>query len=369
MATEVERVRRPMRATLIYNPVAGPRDVEADLVKAIALLEAQGWQVTLRRTLGRGDATTFARQASTEDDVAIVAGGDGTIGEVATGLVGSRCVMGVLPVGTGNIWAHMVGLPVWTPSSREALLEATQILLTGQIHRIDLGHVGERYFVLWSGIGFDAQVARSVEPHREMRRSLGNFTYLVTALAQAMSMRGVRTTVVVDGRAVRERVILIVVTNIQLYGAKWRFAPQAQLDDGLLEVYVFRGGSAPDVFRHLAMILTGLHQQDPHVERFSARTVEVRGERPLPLHLDGDPAGYTPVTISVAPKALSVLVPEWTSKTLFAGEDEADATSLSLAQRIARYWEQQRDYWREEGQRLRDDLGRRLRPPSGQDRS
>lgn len=362
----LRRYSKGMKALLIYNPVAGPRDVEHDLQKAVALLESQGWQVTMRRTRGRGDATTYAREAAAIGyDVCVAVGGDGTLGEVASGLAGSQCPLGLLPVGTGNVWAHVVGLPVWAPNNRTALMDAAAIMLNGQRRRVDLGQVGERYFALWSGIGFDAEVARTIEPHREIRRSLGNLTYVITALVQSLSMRGVRTTVVVDGKAVRERLLLIVVSNAPLYGSSWRLAPQAQLDDGLLEVYLFRGGSTPDVFRHFVMILLGKHQHDPRVEHYRAHSVEIRGERPLPVHIDGDPTGVTPISIRVAPKALEVIIPAWTLQSLFEGGDETELREPSLAQRLMRYLGDQRDYWREEGEKLRDDVERRLGlPPS-----
>lgn len=353
-----------MKAQLIYNPVAGLRDAEQDLRQAIAFLEGRGWQVTMRRTLGRGDAITYAREAAASGcDIVIAAGGDGTLGEVATGLVGTNCLLGVLPVGTGNVWAHMVRLPVWSPTYRTALLDAAHILVSGQERLVDVGRAGERYFVLWCGIGFDAAVARTVEPHREIRRSLGNITYVVMALAQSLSMRGIRATVVVDGKAVRARVLMVVVSNARLYGPSWELAPLAQLDDGLVEVYIFRGGSTLDIFRHFATILLGKHHQNPRVEWYRARTVEVKGERPLPVHLDGDPAGYTPVTITVVPKALRVILPEHTTPSLFQGEHVAEAEHLSLGARLAQYLAQQRDYWRGEGEKLRADLGRRLGLP------
>lgn len=358
-----------MKALLIYNPVAGTRDVEDDLAQAIRALEVEGWQVTLRRTLGRGDATTYAREAAVAGyDLCIVAGGDGTLGEAATGLAGSPCPLGLLPVGTGNVWAHMVGVPVWSLGNRTALLDAAAILLNGQVRPVDLGQAKDRCFLLWTGIGFDAEVARTIEPHREIRRSLGNLTYVIAALVQSLSMRGVRTTVVVDGKAVRERLLLIVVSNAQLYGSSWRLAPQAQLDNGLLEVYLFRGGSTLDVFRHFFMILLGKHQHDPRVERYRARTIEVRGARPLPVHVDGDPMGTTPISIKVLPRALRVIVPEWVSQSLFEGSDGDTVEELSLTQRIGRYLARQRDHWRGEGERLRADLERRLGIPSEADR-
>ncbi len=98
---------------------------------------------------------------------------------------------------------------------------------------------------------------------------------------------------VVDGRAVRQRTGLVVITNAQLYGPALRLAPQAQLDDGWLEVYIFKGASPLDVIRHFVLIAMGKHAQDPKVDIYRAHQVQVRAERPMPLHLDGDPVGFT----------------------------------------------------------------------------
>lgn len=342
-----------MKAQLIYNPVAGQRVADAELDDVLSLLRSRGWEVNLRRTLGPGDATTYAREAvANHYDVAVAVGGDGTLGEVATGLAHSDCALGVLPTGTGNVWAHMLGLPLWTPHSRSALLDAARVLVEGQVREVDLGKAGERYFLLWTGIGFDAQVAQGIEPYREVRRNLGNLTYYVTALAISVGLRGTRMTVVIDGRAIRQRVLLIIVSNVQLYGSSWRLAPQAQLDDGILDVYIFKGGSMLDAIRHAIMLGAGKHLRDPKVETYRARRVEIRGEKSLPLHMDGDPVSRTPVTITVAPKALRVIVPSWASGSLFEGSDQEAMEELPLAQRIAQRLRYERERNHESGERL-----------------
>ena len=309
-----------MQVQLIHNPVAGPRDVGEDLAAVTAYLAQQGWDITQRTTFGRGDATTFAREAAALGaDMVVAVGGDGTLGEVANGLAGTNTILGLLPVGTGNVWAHMVGIPVWGLKSRNALLDAAHVLVEGQVRQVDLGKVGERYFALWLGMGFDAQVAEDVEPHRELRRSVGNVAYLVTALASSLVFHGTRITVVVDGKVLRQRAVMVVVSNAQLYGPAWRLAPRALLDDGLLDVYIFKGASTLDVFRYTALLLKGKHLQDPKVEAFQGQHVEIRGSRALPFHLDGDPTGYTPVRIDVAPQALRVALPAQLPDGLLGG--------------------------------------------------
>jgi diacylglycerol kinase (ATP) len=335
-----------MKAQLIYNPVAGPHDVTNELAGVLAYLESCGWEVTLRKTLGPGDATTYAREAVAQHcDMAVAVGGDGTLGEVVNGLAGSNCTLGTLPVGTGNVWANMIGLPLSPSREHSVLLDAARVLVEGKVHQIDLGKAGERYFLLWTGIGFDAQIAHDIEPYREMRRSLGNLTYFVTAAAVTTVLRGTRMTVVIDGKAMRQRFLLIVVTNAQLYGSSWRLAPQARLDDGLLDVYLFKGSSGLDAWRHYFMILLGKHRHDPKVETYRARRIEIRGAKTMPLHIDGEPTGYTPVTITVVPRALRVIVPAWASGTLFQEGSLETQKQASLARQIAERLRYQRERW------------------------
>src|SRR5712692_6529087 len=101
------------RALLIYNPAAGQRDQRAAIDAAVAHLRSRDWQVIVRQTRGRGDATTYAREAAADQmDVVLAAGGDGTINEALNGLAYTNVALGVLPIGTANVWAQEIGLPV-----------------------------------------------------------------------------------------------------------------------------------------------------------------------------------------------------------------------------------------------------------------
>jgi len=343
-----------MKCMLIYNPVAGQHDLSRELDQVVEYLTVQGWEVTVRRTHGAGDATIFAREGvATGCDVVVAVGGDGTLGEVANGLAFTKVKMGVLPMGTGNVWAHMLDLPMWTPLEPSALLKAAQILVEGREHVIDLGKAGERYFVLWSGIGFDADVAKGVEPHREIRRNLGNLTYYVAILSMGLGLRGTRATIAIDGKAMRERIIMVLVTNVQFYGGAVRLAPQAQLDDGLLDVYVFKGDSMIDVVAHVLMVILGKHSSNPNLEIYRAKEVSIRASKRLAYQLDGDPAGFSPVTITVVPRALHVIVPLEAPPSLFADERHDVEREPSWGDRIRELVGQERSHWREEYENLR----------------
>ena len=323
-----------MKARLIVNPAAGSHHTDDLVSDVVGLLRKQGWDVTIRHTYGPGDGTTYAREAASAGmDVAVAMGGDGTLGEVASGLAHSDCRLGLIPMGTGNVWAHMVGIPTWSVRGKSNILDATRMLVEGQTRRVDLGKTGNRYFLLWTGIGFDAQVAEEVERHRTLRRSVGNLADLVAAFVVGASLRGTRTTVVLDGKAMRQRIVFALVCNAQLYGRAFRVAPSAKLDDGILDVFLFKGGSMLDAMRHAGSVLTNLHAKDPKIEYHAAREIELRSERPLPLHLDGDTVGNTPVRISVAHKAISVLFPQEAPQTLFCGGQE-EAEESTLMQRL-----------------------------------
>ncbi len=308
-----------MRAYLIWNPMAGQRDVRRPLEDATEVLEEAGWSVRSFETVHPGDGTRLARLAVAEGaHVAIAAGGDGTVNEVANGLVGSDVALGVLPVGTGNVWAKEMGYPAWVLPYRHPLREAAQGLLDGAVRYIDVGRANGRHFVLWTGIGFDAEVAHEVEPLMEMRRRLGNVLYAVSGLSLALSFVGTRSTLVIDGRTFRQRVVMVVISNIQLYGGGlFRLAPAAYLDDGCLDVYVFRGQGTAATLHHFFSLLTQYHMRDPRVNYFQARRVELYTDKRMAVQIDGDADGQTPLRVEVVPRALKILVPPTAPASLF----------------------------------------------------
>lgn len=307
-----------MKASLIYNPVAGPRDVRRTLKTICSSLEDRGWSIELRVTEKSGDATAMAREAAQAGrDVVVVAGGDGTVNEVVNGLVGTETALGVLPVGTGNMWAKQLNVPTFTLTNPLRLHEAAAGLAEGAIRAIDVGRVNDRHFLCWAGIGLDAQVTAEMEPRQRHTKRLGALPYIVAAVLVARDFQGVRTRVLLDGRVVRGRTLLILVSNIQQYGGLFEIAPAAKVDDGLLDVFVFKGLGFQYTVRHLLKILSQRFLQDPRVVHRQARRIEVYTERAIPMQIDGDPIGATPVVLKVVPLALRILVPPSAPSGLF----------------------------------------------------
>ncbi len=307
-----------MKAILIYNPNAGSGRSAEDLDRVIGMLHRHGWLIYLRETRQAGDAQELAREAVEQGcDAAFVAGGDGTVSSAIQGLAGSRTALGVLPAGTGNVLARQLGMPVPRPLHPTVLYEAAELLLASNPCLIDLGLLvneatGERgrYFLCWAGIGIDAAITQEVELFPQLKRRLGFGAFVLSALHILRRYAGTRAELVVDGRRVPpRRVVLVVASNMDLYAGFLHISPNAQLDDGLLDFSCFHGSHWLDTVYHGLIILLRRHVRDPRVSLYQARTMEITTARPLPVHIDAEPFGATPVRIQVVPRALWLLVP------------------------------------------------------------
>lgn len=289
-----------MRARLIVNPYSGVALWSSDVRVAIAELAAAGWDVDVAETTGPGDATRLAREAiGLGFDAVLAAGGDGTVNEAAQPLVGTDVALGVVPVGTANMLARQLGFPL-------DVAEAARALGRSVPQRIDVGLAGDRYFLLWAGIGFDAEVARHLEPN--VKRTLGVPAIVVASFWTGLWFEGARTELTIDDLHLDRRTLLTVVANAGLY-ALMELSDDAQLDDGLLDVVIFEGSGPLTKLKHFVNLLLRRHRDAEGIEFHRARRVQIAPRRPMPVQLDGEPIGFTPVRISLVPHALNVLAP------------------------------------------------------------
>lgn len=308
-----------MKSRLIYNPLAGQRDLKEHILEARRHLISKGWSVEWFVEDNPQKITALARGAAEDGcDVVIAAGGDGTISRVVNGLARTETALGVLPVGTGNVWAQEMGIPVSKIFSKRAILEAAEVLLHGEVRQVDLGTAGEHYFLMWAGVGLDAKITEEVR--HDLRRQMGNIVVWVTGVQVARNYSGARASITVDGTEITKRMIFTIVGNAQLYGGLVRITPIARMDDGLLDVCIFKGEGFPATLRHLVSIFSRHHMQSPQVEYYQGESVLINAESPLPVHLDGDPMGHTPMTFGVAPRALRVLLPLNPPERLFIAQ-------------------------------------------------
>lgn len=317
-----------MKICLIVNPAAGSGHLQKMVNKAGNHLAQMGCTVKQVETAGAGDAIRLARQAADESfDVAVAIGGDGTINEVCNGLVGTETALGILPAGTGNVYAADIGIPIWWPLNPDAILKAAEIITTGQRRRIDLGRTyladgSSRYFLMWCGIGLDAAISQARQP--TPMRSLGYVGWALASLMVIFDFMGTRAQISLDEHDLSKRILAAVVSNGQLYGRVWRLAAQARMDDGLLDVAILSGHAWPSTFRHLIGLTFGRHVKDPDFHLYRTTRFSLRAREPLPVHVDGEIIGTTPVEVEVAPLALNIIIPHTVPNALFERQPGAE---------------------------------------------
>lgn len=299
-----ELVKAPL---IILNPAA-QSDKAARLINRIGALTGGA---EIRLSAMPGDAEQLARNAVFEGFTTIVAaGGDGTINEVVNGIAGihdrenHRICLGILPVGTMNVFAAELGIPL------NSLEKAWAIIKKGQVRQLDLPRAGSRCFVQLAGAGLDAEVVRRTT--RESKKTLGPLSYLVS-LAQVAGEKPPPIAIECEN-GVRRTGSFVLMGNGRFYGGPFNMFRQGSQTDGLLDVLIFKNQSPWDLFRYMQAVLMGQHPNLDDVEYFQTESLTLTSEAPVPYELDGEMVGYLPLRVIIEKKILSVLAPALDSK-------------------------------------------------------
>ena len=300
------------KALIIYNPAAGRFPVKPFIRYVEKELGEAGWQVESTATQNGEHTIQLARQAAAQGcDAAFAVGGDGTVGQVASGLRGSETALGVLPAGTSNVWAQELGLPSFTWLNWRRLRANARLLADAQAYRVDMGRCNEYPFMMWAGMGLDAMAIHAIEPRARIEKFFAVPEYAASTIREASQWRGLRLSLQADGKEVKGQYILAVANNIRRYmGGLSELSPNACLDDGLLDLWLFGGDSLADAFRHAYDLWRGSHVNSRDVQRITFRELYVQAEAPFFIHMDAEPKQATDhATISVERHALKVLMP------------------------------------------------------------
>ncbi len=297
---------------IIYNPAAGRFSVRPFIRGAVQVLRRAGWKVRVARTRSGEHALQLARQAAAEGHTAVFAsGGDGTLGQVANGLAGSETALGILPSGTVNVLAKEFGLPPFGFWNWDALRANAGVLADAPVREMDLGECNGYQFLLWAGIGLDALTIHAIEPRLRVEKFFAFPEYAAAGIMKAQLWHGVRLKLWADGREIEGHYLLGVANNVRRYmGGLAVLSPDAYIDDGLLDLWLFAGESLVDVFRHAFDLWSGRHLESDLVQRIPFRSLRVQAETPVYLQADGEPLpAAQEVEIRVRPRALKVLMP------------------------------------------------------------
>ncbi len=286
--------------SLIVNPHAGAGRAGRALGDVRDALERLELRHAVERTQSIEHARELALAAAAAGQMAVALGGDGLVGAVAGALKHGPGVLGVLPGGRGNDFARVLGIPLEP-------VAACQVLAHGTVRALDLGQVGERTFIGIASCGFDSDANRIANETRVVR---GNLVYAYGALRALLGWRPARFEVKLDGGETRTvRGYTIAAANSKAYGGGMMLAPDAALDDGLLDVVIIGEASKLRFLRGLPTVFNGEHVHQPNFEMVRAREIEISADRPFTMYADGDPIAELPVRVRALPGAVQVMVP------------------------------------------------------------
>jgi YegS/Rv2252/BmrU family lipid kinase len=301
------------RGLLLYNPAAGRLSVRLFVRDLVRSLSRSGWQVEVAETLNGSHATHAARQAAAEGyDTVFAIGGDGTASQVTTGLMGTETALAVLPAGTTNVWAREQGMHPFAWYRWWALRENAGLLADSAVQRVDVGLCNGFPFLLWGGIGLDALVIHRLEPRPRLAKYLALPQFAATIMWESAFWNGMDLRVSADGREVEGHFLLAVATNIRRYaGGMAVLSPEAMLDDGEMDLWLFSGKHLADALRQVLDLLAGRHVNSDQARRLPFSSARVESDEPFSVQVDGEPAlGGVQAELSVQARALKVLMPQ-----------------------------------------------------------
>ena len=284
----------------IINPISGigkQKNIE-DLIRTHTDTAVYDYQVKF--TIGPGEGTWLAKQAVAEGvNVVVAVGGDGTVNEIGQVLVGSDTALGIIPTGSGNGLARHLKIPF-------QFEKAIEVINLCKIKKIDTATINDQTFLSIAGVGYDAFVAKKLA--NAARR--GFFTYFRIVSNEYPKYEPKRYTLEVDGRIIKRKALSITFANSNQFGNNTSIAPNAQLDDGLIDVCIVRRIPLYLVPFYVPMLFTKTFHKTHYIEIIRAKQAVVTREKGKTIHLDGDPSRTGKVLeMKVNPLSLNIIIP------------------------------------------------------------
>jgi YegS/Rv2252/BmrU family lipid kinase len=288
------------KVLLIVSPVSRPTWVAQHIPHVKITLEDAGMEVEERVTREAGEPGRLAAEAKGVFDAVVVAGGDGSINEAMNHLCGSDTPVGIIPLGTVNVLAREIGIPLDPRAAARALVE-------GEVMTFDMGCMGERRFLLMASYGFDVEAVR--KNPRFLKRLVGRYSYVLTGLFLYPLYRNVPIHVYVDGEETPHRAYFAIFSNGRRYAGEHVLAPQADMHDGLLDVVLFDCPGRLGLLRILLAILLGNHHRKRWTFIAKARRVRFETEARDLFQIDGDPVEPEGSVIGVERDVIRIIAP------------------------------------------------------------
>jgi membrane protein len=295
---------RPQKGLVVLNPVAGkgqPDETRQTIAAALARVSFDVYE-----TAGDEPLPEMVRNAVRQRAYRWVAavGGDGTVSEVANGLVGSDVPLAIIPAGTGNVLAQELGIPQETEAAARLLLSSPDR------HEIDGIEIDQRLFFLMVGVGVESEIMKKTTS--EQKNRWGNLAYIVNAVKEAFGWQPFRFSLTIEGRTYELEASEVVLANTSRIGlGELALNDDIKLDDGRIDVAVIRARSIADYFRVVWAVIRRRPRQSKNMRFFATHDrLHLAMKRPLPVQGDGEALGErSELTATVVPRAVTVLVP------------------------------------------------------------
>ncbi len=290
----------PQEIALLTNPTSGKGKGARTVDVVLPRLRDAGFVV--RNLVGRDadEALDLAHQCVADGvETLVVVGGDGMVHLAIQALADSQTRLGLIPAGTGNDVARYFDLP------RKDTAAATDVVIGGKERRVDLARIGSKYFVTVLAAGFDAVVT---ERANQMTWPRGQMRYNLATLAELRTFKPISYVVEIDGEQQRFEAMMVAVGNGPSFGGGLRITEGAILDDGLLDVVVIRPMSKVELVRTYPKLFKGTHVHHPDYRHHLAKKITIAAPG-ITAYADGERLAPLPLTVEVAPLALTVLVP------------------------------------------------------------
>ena len=295
------------RARIIYNPSSGREVMRRQLPYLLESLEDHGYEASAHATKKEGCAKDEALRAGQKGyDMVVAAGGDGTVFEVVNGLapLANRPKLGVIPAGTSNDFARALGIP-------KSLDRATEVLYTGEAIPIDVGKVGDKYFINIAAAGSLTELTYDT-PSR-LKTVMGQLAYYIKGIEKLPTLSTTQVQINYDGASFEGEIILFLVANTNSVGGFEHLAPQASYQDGLFDLLIAKKMSIPEMVRLGHMLLHGEHLHHPKVLFAQTKSVKVDVETLMHINLDGEYGGMLPGKFENLHRHLSIITPKGSS--------------------------------------------------------
>lgn len=285
--------------TLLVNPASAHGRTLKLLPVIEQELDERRIPFRVERTRGLEDGVERALQAVEAGEVPVVISGDGLVGAVGGAMAGSETPLGVIPGGRGNDLARVLGIP-------DDPVAAVRVIAAGESRRIDVGEANGKRFLGIVSVGFDSECNRLAN---EVTIFRSNLVYVYSLFRTLLAWKPARFTIRSESERIRTSGYSISVANNSTFGGGMRIAPEAELDDGLLDVITVGEVGKLRFVANLRKVFNGTHIDDEQVHMFRASRVEITASRPFPVYADGEHLTELPVSVRVLPRALSVLAP------------------------------------------------------------